>query len=371
MLSWPGKHMFLLLFWLNLHLALGCVNRKPQGQAPPLPSTSAEAFKASEEAAAKLYNKDIPPVCDGSFRVATFDVNNFNGLDTTDGKAGENVLSAIRVIKPTVVVLQNMPFDGKVYGRQKFLQTLKREEGFYHMYEVAGKGISGTLVTILSKRPIGYRERVDLGGGQAASLISLDFADGRSFFGPTFTVHILGVQLNPNDSALREKQAKRIAQEFGEPSKEAPLLKHIRAVVLGNFNDLTTSQSVQTLKNRGLVEAFSVLKWPLPSYTAVTGKTSDLVLVSEGFQSEVLGAYVYHLSPADTSTHLPVILDLAIPKKPLPTLPESVGSRASQWINYAVISVLLAILLGLLIYLYRRRRREQALPTDPAEAELH
>lgn len=198
---------------------------------------------------------------DGSFRVATYNVENY--LDQPTGsrhfvkspEAKAKVRESIEAIRPDVIALEEM---GTTNALLELRASLKVEGQDFPFWDYVQGSDTNIHVAVLSKFPIVARrphtnDLFLLDGRQFR--VERGFAEVDIRVTPYFTFTLIAAH-------LKSQLASAVADEVEERLAEAKCLRAIidehfannpnaRLIVLGDFNDVKDSDAIKTIIGRG------------------------------------------------------------------------------------------------------------------------
>jgi endonuclease/exonuclease/phosphatase family metal-dependent hydrolase len=323
------------LFKLSSGLDCKDIVRVSQTQPPSYVSSkqkaSRDVFESYEQSVTHI-NNEVPGVCDGSVRIATYNIHRHMGLHDS-GSNIQAVRADLIKFTPTAIVFEEVVSDVEKPLRKQFDQML--ESLGYKYRELFASGSSlGNMIA--SKIPLTFIARENLGSQRGVIAASLEVGSHK--------IAVLGTHLEVSSSVIRQQQARQIVNFL----KKYIIGKFDRYILVGDMNSGWRSPEVQTFANsKTLWEAFSSVSAIPPKYTCWAGTAIDFVFVSPILSGELYGAYVYHTTSSD---HLPVMIDVVGTSK------DPVVIKSASWVWWPIIlggALLASIAIGTAFNLFR------------------
>jgi hypothetical protein len=263
------------------------ISPKPQTQPPScgsLASTQKTTF-ARHVRSYQAVNKEIPPVCEDTVRVATFDVNNL--VDLLDkGSNSELLREDLKELDPTVLVFQSVP--ASVHERHRFDRALESLGYIYRAF--CREDTLGNMIA--SQVPLRPLFQIDLGQGSCLLTASI-LVGGKE-------IAVVGTKLSTKPE-YRVDQANKVVK-FIDVNISIPYVLAVSQ--LAGWESPEARVFYESGKYR---EPFRSLGVAVPNYTCWNGMVEDFLFTSASAEKSVVGAYTFQTV---SSGHLPVAVDL-------------------------------------------------------------
>jgi endonuclease/exonuclease/phosphatase family metal-dependent hydrolase len=243
-------------------------------------------------------NRYIPDWKSGIFRVVTYNIHYYR--DILDKFNLEHMINDIKRTNPTVVILQEVPWEDRDLIKRHLLGA-----GFkYTITEInvtkGNAAFCGNLIASRDSAKIKHLKTLRFDDERNAVVVQVEYNGHK--------IAVVGTHADDNHRYPnnRKKQAKKVLKYI-----KHDLVRHYDYIVLaGDFNESYENAGVNLLGTSAFVEeVFRGLRWPAPQMTCWAGTAIDHIFASPELMKLAKGAYLFHSVNSD---HMPVIADFKL-----------------------------------------------------------